>query len=242
MLSVLKSRTAVASLVVGLAAVGVLVAFIRAPAPAARSVPQVKSNAAELPAHIGVLPDVSVSAEPTTRQEAELTGRAWYVTALKDPVRGNYAAAVERRSLDSLSFDAPYDGEQRASIAVLLQDGRPADLFVSVDRGQFVCTGADRDRTCSLRVSIDGAPARLVRFSMRRHSESTSVHLVGGDDGRRLLASLTKAKRLRIHPVFQQGRSPEIDFALTGLAPAISRIMKHSVATTPESRLASAAG
>lgn len=241
MLSVLKSRTGMASLVVGLAAVGALVASTGVPAPAARPVPEAVPNPAELPARIGVLPDVSVSPVPVTRQEAELTGRAWYVTALKDPVRGNYAAAVERRSLDSLSFDAPYDGEQRASIAVLLQDGRPADLFVSVDRGQFACTAADRDRTCSLRVSIDGAPARLVRFSVPRHSEPTSVHLVGGEDGRRLLASLTKAKRLRIQPVFQQGRSPEIDFALTGLAPAISRITKHSVATTPESRLASSA-
>ena len=56
------------------------------------------------------------------------------------------------------------------------------------------------------------------------------------------LASLTKATRLRIQPVFQQGRSPEIDFALSGLAPAISRITKRSVAASPENRLASSAG
>ncbi len=196
----------------------------------------------ETPVVAGTLPDVAVTPEPTTRESAELTGRAWYVTTVKDPTTRSYTAAIERRSLDQLSFDTPYDGDQRASMTLVLHDGQPVDLVISIERGRFVCAGKDRDTACALRVSIDDAAPRPVRFAVPRHFPPTELHLAGGPDARRLLAVLTRAKRLRIQPIFQQERSPEIEFALTGLSPAIARISKHSVAELPGSPTSASGG
>jgi len=204
--------------------------------------PLVAAPAEETPTVAGTLPDVAVTPEPTTRESAELTGRAWYVTTVKDPTTRSYTAAIERRSLDQLSFDTPYDGDQRASITLVLHDGQPADLVISIERGRFVCAGQGKDTACALRVSIDDAAPRPVRFAVPRHFPPTELHLAGGPDARRLLAVLMRAKRMRIQPIFQQDRSPEIEFALTGLSPAIARISKHSVAEMPGTPASAAGG
>jgi hypothetical protein len=201
-----------------------------APAPAAK----VPTPVADVPSPSGSLPDVAVTLAPATRASAELTGHAWYVTAVKDPARGNYTAAVERRSLGALSFDAPYEGEQRASLVLVLRDGRAADLMLSIERGKFVCEGPNHDNVCALHVSIDDTALRPVRFAVPRHSPPTQLHLVGGDDARQLLAAIAKAKQLRIQPIFEQEGSPEIEFALAGLNRAIAKVMKRSVAATPK--------
>jgi hypothetical protein len=49
-----------------------------------------------------------------------------------------------------------------------------------------------------------------------------------------------RGKRLRVQPTFEQERSPEIEFALAGLSPAIARIVKRAVAATPVARSADA--
>lgn len=192
----------------------------------------------DVPAPAGSLPEVTVALKPTTRANAEQTGYAWYVTSVKDPVGGSYTAAVERRSLTRLWFDVPDDGEQRASLALVLRDGRPTNLILSIERGRFVCAGERRDNVCALRVSIDDSAARLVRFAAPRRRPATDLHLVGGDDARRLLAAIAKAKRLRIQPTFQDEGSPEIEFALTGLDPAIAKLVKRSVAAMPKAVVA----
>lgn len=186
----------------------------------------------------GSLPEVTVTLKPTTRANAEQTGYAWYVTSVKDPVRGNYTAAVERRSLTRLWFDVSDEGEQRASIALVLRDGRPVNLILSIERGSFVCTGEGRDNVCALRVSTDDTAARLVRFAAPQLQPATNLHLAGGDDARRLLAAIAKARRLRIQPTFQDEGSPEIEFTLTGLDPVIAKLVKRSVAAMPKVTLA----
>jgi hypothetical protein len=218
--------------VAGLAAAGTLAAAAGCQSATPDPTLPVQTVRGELPVPAGELPDVAVSPEPTTREDAERTGRAWYVTALKDPVSGSYAAAVERRSLEQLPLDVPADEQQRASLAVFVRDGQPADLVLSIEHGRFVCTGKGADKTCAVRVSLDDGAPRLVRFSAPRRFSESRLHLAGGDDARRLLAGLAKAKHLRIQPTFERERSPEIDFALTGLSPAIARVTKRSVAAT----------
>jgi len=153
---------------------------------------------------------------------------------VKDPIRGSYTAAVESHSLSHLSSDAPYNGEQRASIALVLQNGRPTDLVLSIERGQFVCAGHDHDKACPLPVTVDDAAPRSVRFAIPRQWPATHLHLAGGDDARRLLAAIATARHLRIQPTLQQEGAPELEFTLTGLNPAIAKLMRHSVAATPK--------
>jgi len=200
-----------------------------APAPDAR----VSSAPEPAPPASGALPAVTVTLKPSTKAGAEMAGFAWYVTSVKDPVRGSYTAAVERRSLTRLWFDVADEGEQRASITLLLRDGRPGDLILSVEHGTFLCTSKGRDNVCELRVSLDGGAALPVRFAAPRHRAATRLHLAGGDDARRLLAALARARVLRIQPSFRDEGSPEIEFALNGLTPAIARVVKRSVAAMP---------
>jgi len=195
--------------------------------------PQALATPVELPAPAATLPDVEVALKPSSRSGAEQTGYAWYVTSVKDPTRGSYTAAVERRSITRVWFDVTDEAAQRATIVLPLKDGHPTDLILSVEHGRFDC-GQGRDKGCVLRVSIDDAAARPVRFCAARKHASNALHLVGGDDARKLLAALAKAKRLRIQPSFVEEGSPEIEFAITGLNPTIARLVKRSVAAVPK--------
>jgi hypothetical protein len=233
MISGPSRRSGATGAVAGLIALGALVASGGCDSSAPASASGAQAKLPYLPAPSGSLPEVTVALTPTTRANAELTGYAWYLTSVKDPARGSYTAAVERRSLTRLWFDVPDDGEQRASIALVLRDGQPADLILSIERGHFVCADQGRENVCALRVSIDDAAARPVRFTAPRHRPATYLHLAGGDDARRLLAAIAKAKRLRIQPTFREEGSPEIEFALTGLNPVIARLAKRSVAAMP---------
>ena len=200
-----------------------------------------KAQLSDLAVPAGALPEVTVTLKPTTQGNAEMTGFAWYLTSVRDPARGSYTAALERRSLTRLWFDVVDEGEQRATIVLPLHDGRPTDLILSIEHGRFVCTGAGRENVCTLRVSVDGAAAHPVQFVAPRHKPATSLHLVGGEDARRLLASIAKGKRLRIQPVLSEEGSPEIEFGLNGLNPAIARLNKRAVAGMAKFAAAAAA-
>jgi hypothetical protein len=212
---------------------GALVASSGCDSSAPTTVPDAQANLRYMPTPAGSLPGVTVTPKPTARVSAKLIRYSWHITSVKDPVRGSYTAAVERRNVTRLWFDDLEEGKQRASIVLLLRDGRPTDLILSVEHGRFVCTGQGPDNACTLRVSIDDAAARPIRFSASRHRSAPLLHLVGGDDARWLLAAIAKGKRLRIQQSFRQEGYPDIEFALTGLDPAIAKLTKRSVATMP---------
>ena len=179
---------------------------------------------------VKVAPDVSLTGEQSVRTNADPAAQAWYVTTVKDPVRGIYTAAVERQNLNHLAPDGRSGAKPRALLALVLLNGRPSNIVLSLELGQFVCGGHDRDNVCPLPVSVDGRPPSAVRFTAPRHGAATHLHLAGGADARRLLAAIGKAKHLLIQPTFKDEKPTDLDFALTGLAPAIATVVKHSVA------------
>jgi len=212
---------------------GALAASSGCDSSAPTTTPDAQANLQHMPTPAGSLPGVTVSPRPTARVSTKLISDSWHITSVKDPVRGSYTAAVERRNLTRLRFDDPQEGQQRASIALLLRDSRPTDLMLSVEHGPFACAGHGSANPCTLRVSIDDAAARTVRFSSSRHRTAMPLHLAGGDDARWLLAAIAKGKRLRIQQSFREEGYPDIEFALTGLDPAIAKLMKRSAAAMP---------
>lgn len=160
------------------------------------------------------------------------TAPSWYVTTVKDPVRGVYTAAVERQSLSRLVFHAPSDEEPRALLALVLLDGRPRDIVLSLEGGEFECIGRGQGNACAIQVSVDGAPPTAVRFSVPRHWAAARLHLAGGADAHRLLVAIGTAKSLIIQPTFKNEKPADLEFALTGLRAAIAKVVKHSVAAT----------
>jgi hypothetical protein len=220
--------------VAGLVLSGALVATTGCHSSAPDPAPTTQAKLPDLPQVSGSVADVIVEAAQTSHASPGRNGRAWYVTAVKDPDRGIYTAAVERQSLTRLSVSGTSDGAQRATLALLLTNGHPSDLVLSVEGARFVCAGRDRDNACLLRVRIDNATPRSVRFAIPRRWPPTRLHLAGGDDARRLLAGIARAKSLRIQPTLAVEGSMELEFPLAGLAPAIARVVRHSVAATPK--------
>jgi hypothetical protein len=197
------------------------------------SLPEVTISTSRNPQRV---PDL-VAAENRGRAEGDVPRTpAWYVTTVRDPIRGVYTAAIERQSDSRFQIDALSTDEPRAALALVIIGSRPRDLVLSLDGGEFVCAG--RDQVCPLLVSIDDSPPVAVRFAVPRHTSATRLHLAGGADARRLLADIGKAKRLTITPTFKNEKTADIKFALTGVRAAIAKIVKRPA---PADRMAAEA-
>ncbi len=234
------ARSRVRSAAADLALLALIATATGCQSPASGPVPKTQLPASTAPSVGDSLAEVTVSASRSPQRVPDLVaaenhGRAegvvqktpaWYVTTVRDPIRGIYTAAIERQSDSRFEIDALSADQPRAALALVIVGSRPKDLVLSIDGGEFVCAG--RDQVCPLLVSLDDAPPIAVRFAVPRHTAATRLHLAGGADARRLLADIGKAKRLTITPTFKNEKTADIKFALTGVRAAIAKIVKRS--------------
>lgn len=119
---------------------------------------------------------------------------------------GGTAFAAQVVSKNSLDFSFPYQGNQKAALTLRTHPRNGKDVFVTLEKGQFICSGYDG---CYVSIRFD--EGQTSKYSANGTADySTNTIFISNYD--RFLSNMMKAKTARISAnVYQEG-SPVFEF------------------------------
>ena len=129
----------------------------------------------------------------------------WNYTTEKDAMTSKDTIAATLESANTLSFDFPYQGEQRSRITLRNHPRFGKDVIFGIERGQFMC----HIDGCSVLVRFDEDPA--IRFSATGPADhdTTYVFLSGYSN---FLNKMAKSKKVRIAANFYHNGQQTAEF------------------------------
>lgn len=134
----------------------------------------------------------------------------WNYTRDVDPMTGRPEVQATARSTNSLALAWPYAGENRASLAVRQSPRHGLNVFVTIDKGQFVCGAGG----CTVTVRFDDqAPTTFSAVEPADYSSDT-IFLRSES---RFVAAARRAQRIRLQANIFQSGAPTLEFAPTAL-------------------------
>lgn len=123
----------------------------------------------------------------------------WRTDEATSPMTGQRTRFAELRSVNSMRFGFPYQGDTFAHLVLRRTAGKPIEMMVRIDRGQIICGYSD----CSVSVRLDdGTP------TVHAASKTTdgTANLVFIQSALRLYGRMQKAKKMRIElTIYKEG-------------------------------------
>ncbi len=113
-------------------------------------------------------------------------------------------------SSNQLQFSFPYSGGSTAELC-LRDKGGKKDAYVTIDKGQFMCSYDG----CAVRVKFDDGPVRTFSADESNSGSSNILFIEGYGT---LLASLRKAKHIKLQARFYQEGEMVMQFDTAGLS------------------------
>jgi hypothetical protein len=149
-------------------------------------------------------PDSSLALRLAAAQEA--LGQQWLYTADADAMTSKITRQASILSTNTVTFDFPYTGAQRATLTLRRHPRYGKDVIVQIEKGQILCDSWDG---CTVLVRFDDGAAQT--FSANP-AEDNSREMIFISNYARFLAGLRKAKTVSISfSVYQEG-SPIFTF------------------------------
>jgi hypothetical protein len=136
-------------------------------------------------------------------------GNSWSYDEQPDKMGRGVIKTASVDSINTVSFNFPYNGEQHARLTVRKHPEHGNDVMLRIERGQFL-TGVEG---CTVTLRFDDNPP------IKLHGDepadlSTNVLFIEGYD--RIVSNLERAKRLRIEAPFYQEGNQVFDFDVQG--------------------------
>lgn len=151
-------------------------------------------------------------------------GSQWIYRQSEDPMGGavHQAATVSRNTVE---FGFPYQGAQYGQLQLRTHPRYGKEVMVSIERGQILCRSYQE---CTLTVRFDdGSPQQFSAIGPADNSTET-VFITNYS---RFLASMQKARKVRVAlPVYQQGE-PTFEFDVSGFD--VDRYLGKAAAAEP---------
>lgn len=127
---------------------------------------------------------------------------AWDYASKVDKMMGTVTRTGAIGSYNSLSLDAPYNGQNTGLLYIRQSSGRP-DVRVNIMKGQILCLSVGSG--CSVNVRFDDGKASRLSAVGPSDLSSTTFFI---NDVSRFLAGARKAKKILIQfTVYQKGRT-----------------------------------
>ena len=147
---------------------------------------------------------------PAAPPPAPAIGSQWSYHQDVDPMGKGTTYYAQVTSSNTVSFSFPYNEEQHGSLTLRTHPRYGKDVILGIERGQFLCRSYE---DCNVLVRFDDQNA--VTYSAVGASDN-STETIFLRNYPRFLASMLKAKRVRISAeVFQEG-NPVFEFDVTG--------------------------
>lgn len=153
--------------------------------------------------------------EERRRQEQEQARQRalaakWGYEATSDEMTGRTSRRAAIRSENTVNFDFPYQGAQRASLILRTHPSYGRDVIFSIEKGQLLCRSIDR---CQVRIRFDeGQPQTWTARPPADHS-TTTLFLQGYD---RFVQQMRRSEVVRIQPEVYQEGNPVFEFQVAG--------------------------
>lgn len=144
------------------------------------------------------------------RETEENLGLRWRYEETSDDMSGKPVKNALLTSTNTFEFEFPYQGQQRAMIALRRHPRFGRDAMLQIDRGQFLC----RVDGCAVRVRFDEGPPQT--FSMVEPEDHSSTVLFFSNHDR-FVSQLKKAKAVKIEANFFQEGGRVFLFNVAGL-------------------------
>lgn len=134
----------------------------------------------------------------------------WQYLDYDDDMSGKTVKSAKVRSLNTVSFGFPYEGEQHATLTLRKHPRHGNDVILHIERGQFL---AGVSGVQVLARFDDGDPVKF--WAQGAEDNSTTVLFLGNFARFQALAQKSKSVRIST-PVYQEG-SPTFAFNVEGL-------------------------
>lgn len=149
--------------------------------------------------------------EPTPpTPPAPVIGSQWSYSHDSDPMGKGSTYNAQVISSNTVSFGAPYGGPQHGALMLRTHPRFGKDVILAVERGQFLCRSYE---DCNVLVRFDDHDP--VTYSAIGPSDNSSEHIFLRNYSK-FVASMTKAKRVRIAAEVYQEGSPVFEFDVSG--------------------------
>ena len=137
-------------------------------------------------------------------------GLIWNYQDYNDELTGKRVQTAFLKSVNQVTFDFPYQGAQRGTLALRKHPKHGNDAYLQIEKGQFVCGIED----CMVSVRFDDGPVQ--QFGVVGPADQ-STEILFFSNYSRFVQRLQKAKRVYISAVVYQEGSPTFEFNVEGL-------------------------
>jgi len=144
------------------------------------------------------------------QQTARAQGLIWNYQDYDDTLTGKKILTAWVKSQNTISLDFPYQGAQRAQLQLRKHPKYGMDVFLQIERGQFVC-GID-DCTVSVRFDDGG----VQQFAVTEPSDHSTETLFIQNYSR-FVSQVRKAKKIVISATMYQEGERAFEFDVSGL-------------------------
>jgi hypothetical protein len=172
-----------------------------------------KKQAADLKSHVAKAEEKEQEevAAATLKSLKQVMGLAWRYDTYTDQMTNKEAQTAKIDSTNTLSFDFPYSGSQRATLQIRKHPRWGSDVILEVEQGQFLCSSYDG---CS--VSVRFGNGKPQRFSAKEPGDNRTTAIFISDYNR-FMTQMRKVDEVVIEASFYQEGSWPLSFSTSDL-------------------------
>lgn len=150
------------------------------------------------------------TATPPTPPPPPEPGSQWNYQQDSDPMTSAVTRYAQVTSSNTVNFQMPYSGAQHATLLLREHPRHGKDVIMSIERGQILCRSYE---DCNVLVRFDDQKPVTYSGVGPADGSSESVFIRNYS---KFLASLKKAKRVRISTNIYQEGAPVFEFDVSG--------------------------
>jgi hypothetical protein len=164
-------------------------------------------------------PDISTSTTSSAATSATATtelpvapaiGAQWSYAQDEDPMGKGTTYFAQVTSSNTVTFDSPYGGPQHGKLMLRTHPRYGKDVILAIERVQFLCRSYE---DCNILVRFDDQKASNYSAVGAADNSTESIFIRNYP---RFIASMLKAKRVRISAEIYQEGSPVFEFDVSG--------------------------
>ena len=149
-----------------------------------------------------LLPQLQETSQPST-------GAQWSYSQDEDPMGKGTTQFALVTSSNVVTFDSPYGGPQHGTLTLRTHPRHGKDVFLRIERGQFLCRSYE---DCNVLVRFDDQKAATYSGVGAADSSTETIFI---HNYPRFVASMLRARRVRISAEIYQEGSPVFEFDVT---------------------------